>query len=92
MKTESVIRHVASILAICVLPAMASSCYTHHEVETNSKVETTHKIELDVKPMYIKIDVNLKVDKELDDFFGDLDDEDPTMKKEDGTEKGDSAK
>jgi hypothetical protein len=35
------------------------------------KVETVHKIE--VAPMHITIDVNVKVDKALDDFFGDLD-------------------
>jgi hypothetical protein len=36
-----------------------------------NKVETVHKIE--VAPMHITIDVNVKVDKALDDFFGDLD-------------------
>ena len=35
------------------------------------KMETVHKIE--VQPMHITIDVNVKVDKALDDFFGDLD-------------------
>jgi hypothetical protein len=80
-------------LAAPILMATMTSCYTHHEVETNSKVETTHKIELDVKPMYIKIDVNLKVDKELDDFFDDIDDQDATMRKN-NTEntKGDGGK
>jgi hypothetical protein len=43
----------------------AQACYTQH------KVETVHKIE--VAPMHITIDVNVKVDKALDDFFGDLD-------------------
>jgi hypothetical protein len=33
------------------------------------EVETRHSIE----PIKISIDVNLKVDRELDDFFGDLD-------------------
>lgn len=35
------------------------------------KIETVHKIE--VAPMHITIDVNVKVDRALDDFFGDLD-------------------
>ncbi len=38
---------------------------------------TSHKIEvapMEVKPIHITIDVNIKVDKELDDFFSDLDD------------------
>jgi hypothetical protein len=43
----------------------ALSCQTKHQVET------VHKIE--VAPMHITIDVNVKVDKALDDFFSDLD-------------------
>lgn len=39
--------------------------------QTQHKVETVHKVE--VAPMHITIDVNVKVDKALDDFFGDLD-------------------
>ena len=38
---------------------------------------TQHKIEVapvEVKPIHITIDVNVKVDKALDDFFGDVDD------------------
>jgi hypothetical protein len=38
---------------------------------TKYKLETVHKIE--VAPMHITIDINIKVDKALDDFFGDLD-------------------
>jgi len=49
---------------------------------TQHKVDTTHKVELEVKPMHITIDVNLKVDKEMDDFFGDIDKQDETMEKE----------
>ena len=32
-------------------------------------IRTTHEI----KPIHITLDINLKVDKALDDFFGDLD-------------------
>ena len=35
-----------------------------------------HKVEVapvEVKPIHITIDVNVKVDKALDDFFGDVD-------------------
>jgi hypothetical protein len=38
---------------------------------------TQHKVEVapvEVKPIHITIDVNIKVDKALDDFFGDVDD------------------
>ncbi|OGV49239.1 MAG: hypothetical protein A2X49_09990 [Lentisphaerae bacterium GWF2_52_8] len=44
-------------------------CWTEHKIETNSKLETTHE----VKPIHIIIDINVKVDKALDDFFGDID-------------------
>ena len=39
--------------------------------------QTSHKVEVapvEVKPIHITIDVNVKVDKELDDFFSDIDD------------------
>ncbi len=39
---------------------------------------TRHAVQVDpveIKPIHITIDVNIKVDKELDDFFGDLDEE-----------------
>lgn len=57
-----------TILWMAVLAAAAfwtQGCSTQH------KVETVHKIE--VAPMHITIDVNVKVDRALDDFFGDLD-------------------
>ena len=37
---------------------------------------TRHKINVapvEIKPIHITIDVNIKVDRALDDFFGDLD-------------------
>ena len=43
------------------------------------KVKTEHK--LAVEPIHITVDVNVKIDKELDDFFGDIDAVDPTLKK-----------
>jgi hypothetical protein len=39
---------------------------------------TQHKVEVapvEVKPIHITIDVNVKVDKALDDFFEDIDSE-----------------
>ena len=38
---------------------------------------TQHKVEVapvEIKPIHITIDVNVKVDKALDDFFSDIDD------------------
>ena len=37
-------------------------------------------VSVDVKPIHITVDINVKVDKALDDIFGDLDKKDPTMK------------
>ena len=56
-----------SILAMAAALTVAGllGCQTQH------KVETVHRIE--VAPMHITIDVNVKVDRALDDFFGDLD-------------------
>lgn len=35
------------------------------------RLSTKHEVE--VKPMHITIDVNIRVDQALDDFFGDID-------------------
>ncbi|MSU70328.1 MAG: YnbE family lipoprotein [Opitutaceae bacterium] len=35
---------------------------------------------IEVKPIHITVDVNVKVDKALDDFFGDLDKKSATIK------------
>lgn len=37
-------------------------------------------LSVDVKPIHITVDVNVKVDKALDDFFGDLDKKSATIK------------
>ena len=58
-------RYSVGLLAALVLLAVPTACQTQH------RVETVHKVE--VAPMHITVDINLKVDKALDDFFGDLD-------------------
>ena len=58
-------RHIICTLLAAMLFFMLQACQTQH------KVETVHKVE--VAPMHIPIDVNVKVDKALDHFFGDLD-------------------
>lgn len=52
-------------MAMALLALGGQACQTQH------KVETVHRIE--VAPMHITIDVNVKVDRALDDFFADLD-------------------
>lgn len=53
--------YLLPFVAVTVL--IASGC-TKHEVEVKP---------VEIKPIHITIDINVKVDKALDDFFGDLD-------------------
>lgn len=53
-----------NILSVPVLALGLISCQTKHEVQIAP---------VEVKPIHITIDVNVKVDKALDDFFGDID-------------------
>ncbi len=53
---------------LCIAGAMLlaiASC-TRHKVEVETKP-------IEVKPIHITIDINVKVDRALDDFFGDMD-------------------
>ena len=50
--------------ALAVLWLATAGCATQHKVEVAP---------VEVKPIHITIDVNIKVDRALDDFFGDLD-------------------
>jgi len=70
---DSLLRNAICLL-FCLL--LLPGCMTSHKVEANTK----HKVELEVKPMHITIDINVKVDRALDDFFGDIDEQDKTMK------------
>ena len=58
-------RQITGTLLAALFLFLGQACQTQH------KVETVHRVE--VAPMHITIDVNVKVDKALDDFFGDLD-------------------
>jgi len=58
-------KQIAGPLLAFTLIFTAWGCATQH------KVETVHKVE--VAPMHITIDINVKVDKALDDFFDELD-------------------
>lgn len=59
------IKPLSCTLCAVVFSVGLWACQTQH------KVETVHRVE--VAPMHITIDVNVKVDRALDDFFGDLD-------------------
>ena len=56
--TEKMLRVLMSLPFLFVL-----GCRTYHEVEVKP---------VEVKPIHITIDVNVKVDRALDDFFGDV--------------------
>ena len=62
------IRNCLIIFGVILL-ASTLGC-TRHEVKTESKVEVAP---IKVEPIHITIDLNIKIDKELDDFFSDLD-------------------
>ena len=51
-------------IAISLLFLALAGCSTSHEVEVKP---------VEIKPIHITIDVNVKVDRALDDFFGDID-------------------
>ena len=53
----------------CIVPLVVAfmvfvGCSTSHEVEVKP---------VEIKPIHITIDVNVKVQKALDDFFGEID-------------------
>lgn len=51
------------IISAALLLGLSFSC-TKHEVDVKP---------VEIKPIHITIDVNVKVDRALDDFFGDID-------------------
>lgn len=62
-------KHRIYWLAATMAVLLLSGC-TKHVVETKSQVEVAP---VEIKPIHITIDINIKVDRALDDFFGDLD-------------------
>ncbi len=54
---------IFSVLGIFSLPLTAC---TKHEIDVKP---------VEIKPIHITIDINVKIDRALDDFFGDLDEE-----------------
>jgi len=52
------------IIWLCTLTTLAGFGCTKHEVDVKP---------VEIKPIHITIDINVKVDRALDDFFGDLD-------------------
>lgn len=58
-----------TVSAVCAFSFLAVLCgCSYHEVKTESEIKP-----ITINPIHITIDVNVKVDKALDDYFGDLD-------------------
>jgi len=52
------------LLALTAMLLLQGACRTRHEVQMAP---------VEVKPIHITIDVNVRVQKDLEDFFGDID-------------------
>ena len=65
-------RPLCFITMFLVLFALAG-CQSSHQVEVKP---------VEIKPIHITIDVNVKVDRALDDFFNDIDAAEDKIKKE----------
>ncbi len=65
---ENDMKKILGTISILLL-LMTLGC-TKHQVETRSQVEVAP---VEIKPIHITIDVNIRVDKALDDFFSDID-------------------
>ncbi|MFZ5766100.1 MAG: hypothetical protein ACOY4H_10970 [Thermodesulfobacteriota bacterium] len=55
---------------LLVLPFLALCACTRHEIDSRHDVQVAP---VEIKPIHITIDVNIKVDKALDNFFDDID-------------------
>ncbi|MGE0086712.1 MAG: hypothetical protein AB7S75_20090 [Desulfococcaceae bacterium] len=60
------------ILAIAALPVFMGMACTQHRVQVDP-IKTEHVVEVKPMEMTINVNVNVRVDKALDDFFGDID-------------------
>ena len=56
--------------ALAATLLLQSACSTRHEVQMAP---------VEVKPIHITIDVNVRVQKDLEDFFGDIDKADQNL-------------
>jgi hypothetical protein len=56
---------IVTVSCAAAMVCLVQACQPHYQIDSVHKVE--------VAPMHITIDVNVKVDRALDDFFSDLD-------------------
>ena len=62
---KTILRASLSFLFAAGTAAMSAGCF---QVKTESEIKP-----IEVKPIHITVDINVKVDRALEDFFGDLD-------------------
>ena len=55
---------------LLITPLILLCACTKHEIETHNQVQIAP---VEIKPIHITIDVNIKVDRALDNFFDDID-------------------
>ncbi len=60
------------LLTVVLLAGTSADC-TQHRVEVAP---------VEVKPIHITIDVNVKIDREIDDYFGDLFEQEEALRQE----------
>jgi hypothetical protein len=71
-------RQAACLCLIGILLVLATGC-TKHVVESRSQVELAP---VELKPIHITIDVNVRVDRALDNFFAELDESKDEIRQE----------
>ena len=60
------------LFMVLTVTLLLSACSTRHEVQMAP---------VEVKPIHITIDVNVRVQKDLEDFFGDIDNAEQKLNK-----------
>ena len=67
-----------TVLIVGAMLLIISSACTQHRVEVAP---------VEIKPIHITIDINVKIDRALDDFFGDIDQTAETMDEQPATQQ-----
>ena len=55
---------------LVIIPLFLLCACTRHEIESRNEVQIAP---VEIKPIHITIDINIKVDRALDNFFEDID-------------------
>ncbi|MCK9296089.1 MAG: YnbE family lipoprotein [Desulfobulbaceae bacterium] len=55
---------------LVITPLFLLCACTRHEIESRNEVQIAP---VEIKPIHITIDINIKVDRALDNFFDDID-------------------